>query len=132
MIRGDPSGRLGRRRPNLLVRNWGNKAIAASGDRDDIATVIFSVSQRPAQRGDVDGEIILDDDCIGPDAGHKVPLAGKFAGAFDQHDENIESAATEVKRVARIQQKPFHGKQAKWAEQDHGDSGVVNLARSYR
>jgi hypothetical protein len=51
------------------------------------------------------------DDRIGPGAGDDLGLADRFAGAFDQRNEDIQRAAAEAQRLPVLEQQALRGDQ---------------------
>ena len=75
------------------------EAIAATGDRGDQLA-----AQHLAQRADLRGEVVLDDDQPGPDAVHQVVLGEQLAGRLGQRQQQVERAGAEFRRHAVHQQ----------------------------
>ncbi len=108
---------LGRRGPPLFrERNCCHKAVASTGNIDQIPIAAMAVAQRPPQGGDMDRKIALHNDRARPNAGHQLLLADEFAGVLDQGDQDIKSATAEANGLVAVQQQPLRRKQAKGAE----------------
>jgi hypothetical protein len=50
-------------------------------------------AQSPAQRADLEFEIALLDNGVGPDAGDQIVFADHLAQVLDQSDQNVQGAA---------------------------------------
>ncbi len=112
-------GYSGRRGPQLFRdRNCRDKAVATTGNIDQIPIAAMAVAQRPPQGGDMDRKIALHDGRARPDAGHQLLLADQLAGALDQGYQDIESTTAEANRLVAVQQEPLRRKQAKGSECD--------------
>src|SRR3954453_1005968 len=102
---GAPRGdglRRGRLRPRDAHR--GHEAVAAAGDGGQEAVAVLAVTQRLAERGDVDPEVALLDEGVGPDAGDKLVLADDLARPLDQGDQDVQRPAAERHRLVALEQ----------------------------
>ena len=102
----------------LDARDRGDKAIAAPGDRRQVAIAAAAVAQRPPQPGDLDLEVAVLDEGVRPDPRHELALADQLAGALDQGDQDLQGAAAQTHRPAGLQQQPSRREQVKRAERD--------------
>ena len=100
------------------ARDRGDKAIAAPGNRRQVAIAAAAVAQRPPQPGDLDLEIAVLDEGVRPDPRHELALADQLAGALDQRDQDLQGAAAQTHRPAGLQQQPSRREQMKRAERD--------------
>ena len=71
----------------VLDRNRRDELVAPAGDVGDVALVGLAVSQRLAQRRDVDAEIALFHEGVGPDPRHQLGLRDCTVLGFGQHGE---------------------------------------------
>ena len=86
------------------LRDRCDKTIAASGNRRDISVVGLTIRQRAAQRGNLELEIALDDDGMGPDLCNQLRLAHHLTRTLSKSDQKIESAAADLDRLVIFQQ----------------------------
>jgi hypothetical protein len=85
--------------------DWGDEAVASSGNIDDKPIAVSSVAQRAAQRGNMDREIRRLDKYIGPNPSHQLLLADQLTGAFEQHRQDLQSPASDRHWLIAFQQK---------------------------
>lgn len=98
------SGR--RRRQRLpLRRYWRNKAVSASRDIGQIAIAPTAIAQNFADGGDVDPQVSVLDERVGPDAGNDFFLGDNFPRPLDQGGQDFECPAAEVERLLAFEQK---------------------------
>lgn len=97
-------------------RDWGDEAVAASGDVDDEAIPILTVTQRAAQRRHMNSEVGGLNENVGPNASHQVLLADQLSVAFKQSNQDVQSATSERHRLVAFQQKQLRSEQAKRSE----------------
>ena len=111
-----PSIQGGRRRVLMLTGHRCDKGVTPAGVVGDVASARAAVAKRLAQRRDMDPERTFVDDRIGPCAGDEPILVDRLAGAFDERDQNIESAAAEAQRLPVIKQRPLSRNQLERSE----------------
>jgi hypothetical protein len=68
----------------------GDESIAVTGDGDHEIVLIGTLPQRPPQRRDLTGEIVLVDDGVRPDAGQELIFADDVISPFEQRAEDVE------------------------------------------
>ena len=100
----------------MLAGHRCHKGVTSAGIVGDVPPARAAVAKRFAQRRDMDPECTVVDDRIGPRAGDEPILVDRLAGAFDQRDQNIESAATEAQRFVVIEQQSLRGDQPERSE----------------
>lgn len=127
-------GALWRRRPRgLRKRDRRHEAIPSPGDGSQVPVAATSVTERSTQRGDLNLEIALLDEGMGPDAGHEVALADQLAGALDQRDQDVQGAAAQTHGLAGFQQESPCREEIEWPEGDRASalsSGAIHDAGS--
>jgi hypothetical protein len=82
----------------MLARHRCDKGVTPAGVVGDPAPARAAVAKRLAQRRDMNPERTVVDDRIGPRAGDELIPVYRLAGAFDERDQDIESAAAEPQR----------------------------------
>ena len=83
-----------------------------------------AIAQRATQRGHMDREVRRLDENIGPNASHQIPLADQLSAAFEQGDQDFQSATSERHRLVALTQKVLRRDQAERSERDFGRSGA--------
>ena len=69
------------------------------------------IAERATQRCDVDPDIGLFDERVGPHQSRKFPLVNDLAGALDQDLQNGESPTPDVQRGIAFEQQPLGGRE---------------------
>src|SRR5215469_11715645 len=72
----------------------------------------------------MDREVGRLDKDIGPNPSHQVLLADQLSAAFQQSDQDFQSATSEMHRLVAFPQKELRRKQAERSERDFGRSGA--------
>jgi hypothetical protein len=95
-----------RRRQRLPLKHYRrNKAVAPSRDIGQIAIAPTAIAQDFADGGDVDPQVSLLDERVGPDAGNDFFLGDNFACPLDQRGQDFERPAAEMERPLAFEQK---------------------------
>ena len=105
-----------RRRCRVGVFNRSDEAIAASGDGGDISTAEPAFAERPSEGRDLDLEIALLDNGVGPDAGCQFVLADQLAWALDQCAQDFQGTTAEPNGRLTLQQQLSCGQKAERTE----------------
>jgi hypothetical protein len=58
------------------------------------------IGQRPSQRSNLDLQIVFFDDPVRPYPRHQLVFVENRAGGFDQRQQHVECAGTELDRLA--------------------------------
>nr|WP_273229390.1 hypothetical protein [Pseudomonas kuykendallii] len=82
----------------------GDEAVAALAHVGDVVARFRAGSQRAAQRGDVHAKVDFLDEGARPDAGDDRLLADDLAGAFHQHQENVQRTPADAQRAIAVEQ----------------------------
>ena len=77
----------------LFARHRRDKAVAPAWDVGDVALARLAVTERLAQRGDMNPQAPLVDDRVWPGARDQQILVNCLAGALNKRDENIQGSA---------------------------------------
>src|SRR5262249_49421294 len=85
---------------------------------------IPAVTQCATQRGHMDREVRRLDENIGPDPSHQILLADQLSTAFEQGDQDFQSATSERHRLVAFPQKELRREQAERSERDFSRSGA--------
>ena len=88
-----------------------DKPITSPRDRLQVAAAFLPISQRPPEGGDLELQVSFNDVGAGPRARDQLILAEQFARPFDQSNEEIKGAATDMNGLACFEQEPLPGKQ---------------------
>jgi hypothetical protein len=100
--------------------DWGDEAVAASGDIYDEPVAIAPVAQRATQRGNMDRKVGRLDEYVGPNPTHQLFLADQLPWPFKQHDQDFQSAAPEAYWLVAFEQKKLCRAQAERTERNLG------------
>ena len=95
-----------------------NEAIAASRDIGDEALPGLSVAEGAAQGGDMDLQIALFHEGVGPYAVEQLLLAQDLARPLQKGDQDVAGTAAEVHRLIAFEQQLLRGKQPEGAKGD--------------
>ena len=95
-----------------------DKAVAAPRNVGDVALAALAIAERAPQSGNVDLEIALFHEDVGPDAVEQLLLAQNLAGPFEQSDEDITCPTAEMNRLVAVQQELLRGKQPEAVERN--------------
>jgi len=110
----------------LLEGDRGNEIVATSRNSDDITLAALPVTESAAQSADLNLQICLFDESLGPSSGDQLFLGAHLANAFDQSRQDVKGAAAQPYRLLAFQQEPSRRKQAERAKRDrasvHGSS----------
>src|SRR4029077_7723149 len=96
----------------------GDKFVAATGNRDDVAVATLAVAQGTAQRRDLNLEVAFLYEDFRPDAGYQRFLRYHPTGAFGKNGENVQGAAAEAPRLIAFEQHPLAWQQAERAKRN--------------
>ena len=97
------------RRPNGDLVLFGDRyrsyeTIAPPWNIGDVPIAGMTVAERLAKRRDVDLEIALLDECVGPDTSYQLFLSDQLARALQKGDQNVSRAAAETDMLLALQQ----------------------------
>src|SRR5689334_8327325 len=92
------------------------KAVAAAGAGHDIGRGAALGLQHLAQARDMNAEAAFLDGDVRPDPGEKLLLRYDGAGSFEQHDEDVERAASQADIAVVEHETPLGGKQLEGAK----------------
>jgi hypothetical protein len=111
-------GRDLRHRPVLVARyfDWGNEALAASGDIYNEPVAIAPIAQRATQRGNMNSKIGRLDKYVGPNPAHQFVLADQLTCSLKQHNQDFQSATPKAHRLIAFEQKKMRREQAERPE----------------
>jgi hypothetical protein len=113
---------LGTATPPLRLRGDGyrrDEAVAAARNVRDVAIARLAIAQGAAHRGNVNPEIAVLDERIGPDATHQLLVAQELTGAFNERYENLASTTAQVNGPVAIE------KQLSSWEESEGPKGYL-------
>ena len=103
------------------------KAVAASRNGRNIPPAGLPLSQRFSKCRDVDFEIALFHDNVGPRASHELAFGDKLARTLDQCGQDLESATPETNESLAFQQALLCGKEPERAERKSALGRVCRL-----
>src|SRR6185437_2839322 len=126
---------------------WSDKAIASSGHVRDIAGIVPTISERFAERCDMDVQIGVFNSHIGPNSRDQLLMADDLSSLLDKRDQKIQRPTADCDRLAVLLQQPFGCKQSEGAKHEnvvgrrvtqigHGrkihalNTGIEGIARS--
>src|ERR1700681_925651 len=95
-----------------------HEAIAAPRNIGKVSTTWLAVAQRPSKRRDMDLEVALLDDRVGPHARHELVLGNQLARALDQCCQDLQGTAAETNGGVTFQQKLLRRKEAEGTERN--------------
>jgi hypothetical protein len=93
--------------------DWGDEAISATGYIRDEPIPVLTIAERFAKDGDVEFEIALLHELLGPHTSEKLFLADHDAGTLKQSSENFARSTPEPNGRLSVQQKLLVAKQPK-------------------
>src|SRR5208282_2736026 len=102
--------RVGRR---VRTRNRRYEAVTSTRNVGHIPGAFSAVPKRFAQRRDMESEAALVNIDVGPYSGNEIPFADDFSGAFDEENENIQCAPSDLHGNAISLEQSFRREQSK-------------------
>ena len=103
-----------------------HKAIATARVSDDVAVAVLAVPQRPPQQSDVDPEVCLVNERVGPDARDQRFFAHQIAGALHQRNQDLHRTIAKCNLRIPFAQQLLARIQLEWPKTDRaarsGDS----------
>ena len=109
------------RNGDLLLRLLGDgyrrdEAVAAAGNVRDVAIARVPIAQGATERGNVNPEIAVLDERIGPDATHQLLIAQQLTGAFNERYQDLAGAAAQVNGRVAIEKQLSRWKESEGPE----------------
>ncbi len=122
---GQSAGRQRHLAPGLAdLLDMGDEAVAALAHVGDVVPRLRAHAEHPAQRGDVYAQVDLFDEGSWPDAGDDRLLADDLAGAFHQHQQDVQGPGANRQRPLAIEQQATLGVQLEAAEAQDGIAAI--------
>jgi hypothetical protein len=81
-----------------------HKTIAAPGDRGNVSVTALAIRKRAAERPNMNLEIALSDETMGPDFCDQLALADQLTGTFGKSDQEIESTIADTDGLVAFEQ----------------------------
>ena len=97
-------------------RDRRDEAVAAAGNVRDVAIARLAIAQGAAERGNVDPEIAVLDERIGPDATHQLLIAQQLTSALNERCQDLAGAAAEVNGRVAIEKQLSRWKESEGPE----------------
>src|ERR1700687_5275135 len=112
--------RSGRRRRLRVLHDCDrcNEAVATPRNVDDVAVSFTPIAERAAQCRDVNRKVGGANERVRPDPCDELLFADQLSRAFEQRDEDIESATAEMDRLLCLHEQPLPRQQPEGAEQN--------------
>jgi hypothetical protein len=98
--------------------DWGDEAVAAPGDIYNEPVAIEPIAQCAAQRGNMDRKVGRLDEYVGPNPTHQFVFADQLTWSLKQHDQDLQSATPEARRLVAFEQKKLRRAQAERPERN--------------
>jgi hypothetical protein len=95
-----------------------HKAIAAACVGDDVAVAVLAIAQCPPQQSDIDTQICLVNERVGPDARDQRFFAHQLAGALHQRNQDLHRAVAECNLRILFAQQLLGWIQLEWPKTD--------------
>jgi hypothetical protein len=114
-----PDAGQSRQLPRFGEFNGRHETVPLPWNTGEVSAAWLAVAQYPSQRSDLDFEVGLFDDDVGPDAGHELLLAHELSGALDQHVQDFQGPSTDPNGSFTFQQELLCRKKAERAERRH-------------
>ena len=92
------------------------QAIAPSGVADDKSAAVGTVAKRLPESRNVEFQIDLVDDFVGPRSGHQMFWFDKSASVFEERDQDIARTRSDRDRRLAVQKRPTVRNKPKCAE----------------
>jgi len=105
-----------RRHFGLIDFDRRDEAIAASADGGHVSTTGLAFAQRPSERRDMNFEVAILNEGVGPGPGHEVALADEITPTLDESGEDLEGSAAQANRRFTLQQELLCRKEPERAE----------------
>src|SRR5262249_35653749 len=99
--------------------NGRHETVPLPWNTGDVSAAGLAVAQHSSERSDLDFEVALVDDDVGPDASHELLLAHKLTRALDQHVQDFQSPSADPHGSFAFQQELLCRKEAERAERRH-------------
>ena len=99
-----------------------HETIAASRNGGDVSSAGPTFAQRSSKRRDIDLEIALFDNGVGPNARRQLVLGDQLSRSLDQRSQDLEGAATETNERFTFQQQV-----SRWMEAERAKRLVGGL-----
>src|SRR5215470_15843678 len=96
-----------------------HEAVPLPGNTGEVSAAWLAVAQYPSKRSDLDFEVALFNDDVGPDAGHELLLAHELTRALDQHVQDFQGSSADANWSFAFQQELLCRKEAERAERRH-------------
>lgn len=102
----------------LLSGQRRHEAVAAAGDRRDVANPLPTVSERLAKAGDLEPQAALVDKRVGPHLCEKIPLPDDLVRPRDQRGQDINGPISDLDRYPVPRQQPLPRREQEGPERD--------------
>src|SRR6516162_9139302 len=99
-----------------------HETIAASRNGGDVSAAGLAFAQRATQCADIDLEIALFDNGVGPNAGYELVPADQLSRSLDQRSQDLQGAAAETNERFAFQQQ-----MSRWMEAERAKRLVGGL-----
>lgn len=91
----------------IVAVHRSNEAVATLRHIDDVALAVLTVTERPAQGGNVDAKIDLFDHRSGPDPCNQLFLSDHSACTLDQHLQNVQRTPAHAQLPIPVEDQPL-------------------------
>src|SRR5262245_7336295 len=113
----DPRDRSGLLRL-LPHEDRSDEAVAAAGNVRDVAVARLAIAQGATERGDMDPEIAVFDERVGPDPTHQLLIAQELTGALNERRQDLAGATAEVNGFVAIEKQLSRWNEPEGPERD--------------